>query len=140
MRSKTSRYQGLGARILLIVLLLASVAWAGSKAPQAASNNTNLAAALKSGQPVIAKLGADWCPPCRAMKPELKALAAEQQGKIVVLDLDIDQNRQLAREYKVNLIPTTLFYSKSGQFKDKKTGFMSKTELLAKARELGLVK
>jgi len=104
------------------------------------SNNTDLASALKSGQPVIAKLGADWCPPCRAMKPELQALATEQRGKLIVLDLDIDHNRQLAREYKVTLIPTTLFYSKSGQYKDKKTGFMSKGELLKKARELGLVK
>lgn len=115
------------------------MALAVAKAPVKFENN-DLAAALKSGQPVIAKLGADWCPPCRAMKPELKALAVEQKGKLIVLDLDIEKNRGLAREYKVNLIPATLFYDRSGKFRDKKIGFMSKAELLAKARELGLVK
>lgn len=135
-----TRYWVLGTRIILIVILSGSVAWAGSKVPRAMVEKSDLAAALKSGQPVIVKLGADWCPPCRAMRPELKALEAEQKGKMIVLDLDIDQHRQLARDYKVNLIPTTLFYDRSGKFKDKKTGFMSKGELLAKARELGLVK
>jgi thioredoxin 1 len=101
---------------------------------------TDLVTALKSGKPVIVKLGAEWCPPCRAMKPELKALAAEQKGKIIVLDLDIEKNRPLAQQYKVTLIPTVLYYAKSGQFKDKTTGFIAKGDMLKKARELGLVK
>ena len=60
--------------------------------------------ALKSGKPVIVKLGADWCPACREMKPNLEAAAKELGDKAVVLDLDIDKYRNLASVYKINLI------------------------------------
>lgn len=95
---------------------------------------------LGSGKPVVVKLGADWCPPCRAMKPIIKELAKEQAGKVIFLDLDIEQQRDLARRFKISLIPTIIFYDKNGKFKAKKTGFMSKRELLEKIKELDLYK
>lgn len=101
---------------------------------------TGLEPVLKLGKPVVVKLGADWCPPCRAMKPIIKELAKEQAGKVIFLDLDIEQQRDLARRFKISLIPTIIFYDKNGKFKAKKTGFMSKRELLEKIKELDLYK
>jgi len=43
----------------------------------------DLKIALKSGVPVVVKLGADYCYPCRLMKPTLKQLAIEQNGKAI---------------------------------------------------------
>jgi thioredoxin 1 len=106
----------------------------------AASDSKELTAAFKAKLPVVAKLGADWCYPCKAMKPILKELATEQKGKIVVLDLNINENRDLAAKNKINLIPTTLFYDKTGKLKAKKTGYISKTELLETLKKLGMMK
>jgi len=100
----------------------------------------DLKAALKSGVPVILKLGADYCYPCRLMKPILKELAVERDGKEIFLDLNVNENKDLAKEFKVMLIPTIVFYDKRGKVKGKTVGFMSKQDLLKKIDELKLNK
>jgi thiol-disulfide isomerase/thioredoxin len=99
-----------------------------------------LDAALKAGVPVIVKLGSESCPPCRRMKPIIKELAVEQDGKAIFLDIDIYENRQLASQMNVRLIPTILYYDKHGKLKTKSEGFMSKEELLKAIKDLGLNK
>jgi thioredoxin 1 len=100
----------------------------------------DLKTTLKSGLPAVVKLGADYCHPCRMMKPILKELAIEQDGKAIFLDLNINENRDLAKEFKVMLIPTIIFYDKHGKVKGKTVGFMSKQDLLKKIEELKLNK
>ncbi|OGC15698.1 hypothetical protein A2282_04455 [candidate division WOR-1 bacterium RIFOXYA12_FULL_36_13] len=103
----------------------------GSYTPQVKENIAQqLSVALKKNLPVIAKLGADWCPPCREMKPILQELKIELNGKAIVLDLDIDQNKDLAKKHKINAIPTTLFYNSKGEFKKKIIGFIDKKQIL----------
>ncbi|MFA4857835.1 MAG: thioredoxin family protein [Candidatus Margulisiibacteriota bacterium] len=103
-------------------------------------NINNLADALKAGVPVIVKLGSDRCIPCRAMNPIIKELAAEQDGKAVFLALDVYQNRELAGQYGVRVIPTVIFFDKHGKFKAKAEGFMDKDQLLNKVNKLELNK
>lgn len=96
--------------------------------------------ALKSGVPVIVKLGSDKCFPCRMMNPVIKELAVEQDGKAVFLSLDVYENRELARLARVRVIPTILFYDKHGKPKAKSEGVMSKEDLLKAINELELNK
>ncbi|MFH1387666.1 MAG: thioredoxin family protein [bacterium] len=100
----------------------------------------SLESALKSRLPVIVKLGADWCPPCKEMKPILNELAEELKKKVIVLDLDIGKNEELAREFKITLIPTTIFYDKKGEPIFVKTGFINKDQIIEKLKELGMTK
>jgi len=100
----------------------------------------NLDEALKAGVPVIVKLGSDKCIPCRAMNPIIKELADEQDGKAVFLALDVYQNRELARQAGVRVIPTILFYDKRGKPKAKSEGGMSKEDLLKAINKLELNK
>ena len=96
--------------------------------------------ALKAGVPVIVKLGTDKCIPCRAMNQIIKELAVEQDGKAVFLSLDVYENRELAGQAGVRVIPTILFYDKRGAPRAKAEGGMSKEELLKAIEELGLNK
>jgi thioredoxin 1 len=121
------------------LLLLTIAATAAGTAPKTPDNKT-LDAALRSGLPVVVKLGSDKCIPCRKMNPIIKELAAEQAGKIVFLALDVYQNRALAGKFGVRLIPTVIFFDKHGKPKAKKEGFMNKMELLKAVDELGLNK
>jgi thioredoxin 1 len=100
----------------------------------------NFNEALKAGVPVIVKLGSDKCIPCRAMNPIIKELAVEQDGKAVFLSLDVYENRELARQAGVRVIPTILFYDKHGKTKAKSEGGMSKEDLLKAINELELNK
>lgn len=101
---------------------------------------TDLDEALKTGLPVILKLGSDKCRPCIAMNPIIKELAAEQAGKAVFLALDVYQNRDLANKYGVRLIPAVIFFDKHGKPKAKREGFMDKMQLLKAVDDLELKK
>jgi thioredoxin 1 len=96
--------------------------------------------ALKAGVPVIVKLGSDRCIPCRMMNPVMAELAVEQDGKAVFLNLDVYENRELARQAGVRVIPTILFYDKHGKPKAKSEGGMSKEQLLKAIKEMELNK
>jgi len=100
----------------------------------------NLDEAMKTGLPIVLKLGSDKCRPCIAMNPIIKELAAEQDGKVVFLALDVYQNRDLSNKYGVRLIPTVIFFDKHGEPKGKSEGFMDKDQLLIKISELELNK
>ena len=110
---------------------------AGVCAPSGTEPAT-LPAALKSGLPVILKLGAGWCSPCKRLAPIIKELQSERKGKEVYLDLDVYKNKDLASKYEVKLIPTIVFFDKHGKLKGKTEGFMDKMQLLKAVDELGL--
>lgn len=53
---------------------------------------------------------AEWCGPCRMLKPELEKAAKEVEGKANVLVLDIDANQNSAAEFKVTSVPTMILF------------------------------
>jgi thioredoxin 1 len=61
-------------------------------------------ASLQKG-PVLLKIGAEWCGPCRAMKPILNDLAKEYAEKATVMSFDINKSPLLADYFIVNAIP-----------------------------------
>ncbi len=121
--------------------LLLAVVWLSLTAQtHAIAKISFLDDALKTGLPVVLKLGSDKCRPCLAMNPVMKELAKEQDGKTVFLALDVYQNRDLANKYGVRLIPTIIFFDKHGRLKAKREGFMNKMQLLKAVDDLGLNK
>jgi thioredoxin 1 len=56
-------------------------------------------------KPVFLKIGAKWCPHCRAMKPILEKLAAEYTGNATIAAIDIDKSPELTEYFGVKQIP-----------------------------------
>ena len=53
---------------------------------------------------------ADWCEPCRWMEPHLEEAAEALQGKVTVARIDVEANREFARYYKVEALPTLFVF------------------------------
>jgi thioredoxin 1 len=79
---------------------------------------------LKSHLPVLVDFWATWCAPCRAMGPILDKIAAEYAGKLLVSKVDTDQNPKWAERYRVQGIPTLLFFS-GGEVLNQQVGVVS---------------
>ena len=90
---------------------------------------------LEENNVVVAKFEADWCNPCKAMKPIIESVTNQFDGKVKVLSIDVEEEPDLATKYKIRNIPTILYF-KGGELKDKSVGAISETELINRINNL----
>ncbi|MBS3914395.1 MAG: thioredoxin [Bacteroidetes bacterium] len=72
---------------------------------------------------------ADWCGPCKKMKPVLEEIATEKKDSLLLLRIDADLNPLLMRQMYIDELPTLLIY-KNHQRKSTVIGIATKEELL----------
>ena len=86
---------------------------------------------LNSDVPVIVDFWATWCGPCRMIAPIIEELANELDGKVKVGKVNVDEEMELAINYKVESIPTLILF-KNGTEDKKLIGLYDKQEILDK--------
>ncbi|GAA3955799.1 thioredoxin [Hymenobacter algoricola] len=64
------------------------------------------------GMPVLVDFYADWCGPCKTMAPILEQVAAQHQGKLKIIKVDVDRNQAAAQQFRVQSIPTLILFHK----------------------------
>ena len=92
----------------------------------------------KAPLPKLLDLGANKCIPCKMMAPILEELKMEYAGQLDVEFIDVWQNKDAGKPYKVEMIPTQIFFDANGKELFRHTGFMPKADILAKWEELGV--
>lgn len=65
---------------------------------------------LMSEGPVLVQFTADWCQPCKTIAPEVEAFAAEMGAKLKVFRVDIDKSQALARQLRIQSVPTFMLF------------------------------
>ena len=60
-------------------------------------------------KPAIIDFWASWCGPCRQISPVLADLAAEYGGEIYVYKVNVDEQKEIARAFGIQSLPTILF-------------------------------
>ena len=85
---------------------------------------------LEADKPVLVDFWATWCGPCQMLGPIIAQIAEEQEGKIVVGKVNVDEQQELAVKLNVMSIPTLLVF-KNGEVVNQGIGFMDKSRVEA---------
>ena len=91
-----------------------------------------------NGLPVMIDLGSDQCIPCKMMAPILEELKTEYAKTLTVHFLDTRKWPALEEIYRIQLIPTQIFYDASGKELFRHIGFYAKEDIFAKWKEFGV--
>lgn len=91
---------------------------------------------IESGKPVVIDCWATWCGPCKAMSPLIDQLAQEYEGKVVIGKYNVDEEGDLATEYRVMSLPTILFFKNGEKAPIRLAGSQTRETLVAKIEEL----
>ena len=122
---------------ILPALLLALIA-TSARAELPSSNVADIRAALSSGKPTVADFGARTCIPCKKMAPILEGLNRELKGKANVTFTDVWATPALAQDYRVQMIPTQIFFDAKGKEVKRHMGFIDKADILKELKAAGL--
>lgn len=90
---------------------------------------------IESGKPVLIDCWATWCGPCVRMSPIIDEVAQELGDKAVVGKYNIDEQSDLASQYRIMSIPTILIF-KDGQLVERLAGSQPKAVLMEKMSAL----
>lgn len=135
--------------IVCVIVLVAAVAWVknSNRSDDKSAVSTSAPAmnvqSAPASQPVskplprLVDLGAHKCIPCKMMAPILKELESEYAGRAEIQFIDVWKNPQAGDEYGIRMIPTQIFYDRTGKEVWRHEGFLAKEKIVTKLKELG---
>ena len=79
--------------------------------------------------PLIVDFWAEWCGPCRMVAPVLEQIASENEGKVRLAKLNVDDAPAVAQRFNIMSIPTLMVFQ-DGVAKKRIVGAKGKGQLL----------
>lgn len=95
---------------------------------QTANKKESFGEIIKGSTPVLVDFSAEWCGPCRMMKPILQQLHQRMGEKIRIIKIDIDKSPAAAQTYNVQSVPTLIIFQ-NGKMLWRQSGVVQATQL-----------
>lgn len=118
----------------LMIAIVGVVQLKKQKTPST-SHSTEISAPL----PKLLELGSIQCVPCKMMEPILDEMRETFADQLHVEFIDVWENRDAAKQHKIRMIPTQIFFDGKGNELFRHEGFFAQEDILAKWQELGYV-
>ena len=83
---------------------------------------------INEGEKLMVEFWAEWCGPCKMMKPIFEKVASTNQSDVKMYTLNIDNNREVAMSLGIRSIPTVKMFN-AGQVVETKIGLLSENQI-----------
>jgi thioredoxin 1 len=98
-------------------------------------NSVELQQKINQGEKLMVEFWAEWCGPCKMMKPIFEKVASSNQSDVKMYTLNIDNNHEIAVSLGVRSIPTIKVFN-GGSVIDTKIGLLSENQINVLVKEL----
>lgn len=83
---------------------------------------------INSEKPTLVDFSAEWCGPCKMMKPILAELKTKVGDSTTILKIDVDKNPKVSSEFQIKGVPTLILF-KNGKVLWRQSGVLSANDL-----------
>ena len=98
-------------------------------------SSVDLQQKINNGEKLIVEFWADWCGPCKMMKPIFERVANTNTSEVQMYTLNIDNNREVAMSLGIRSIPTIKMFN-SGQIVQTQVGVLNESQINGLVTEL----
>jgi thioredoxin 1 len=98
-------------------------------------NSVELQERINNGDKIIVEFWAEWCGPCRMMKPAFEKVAKENTSDVKMYTMNVDMNREIGAALGIRSIPTIKIFN-MGQVIETKVGMLSEGQINGLVTEL----
>lgn len=102
-------------------------------------NEALFSKSVGAGKPAFVEFGGSWCKPCQQMQPLLRKLSQQYANQLLVANVEVNEEMNLARSFGVRLIPTQIIFDGAGRVIHSHMGYWPEEQMLATLTELGVI-